>query len=153
MKAKVRIVLIGVLPVVIVCVAAVAIIAGLKARGVIYFGTKQSSQKIYVSDHVCDDLIDKANQITNGQSGGTINTTIQYNNLQKTIVGRDGYNQDPTCDYILLNWSIYTSSDYKTAKTYYDKISALADQGIYPNNKLRYTLSLPELKEMFDMRE
>jgi len=128
------------------------------ALGYVLFGNKADANGDTglsdVSATVCDsDIVSLYNQAARYEIRGnadqpTIDET-GLKTLSDEIVGKDGYQEDPTCQTILF-WTAVNAKNYDAAKTAYEAIKALHADGRFANTNLRTTTALFEYESVLD---
>jgi hypothetical protein len=86
------------------------------------------------------DIVNKYNDASvfiarNGSSERTVDEE-GLKSLKTTIVGKDGYKDDPTCQAMLF-WISFRNKDYEGAKAAYTAVRALHDKGLFADSNLR----------------
>lgn len=126
----------------------VIIVAGLLLSGYMAITWKQPAQETVLSTRVCgDDVVASYNEASLAKKRGNSNeyTTDEaaLSALATTIKKKAGYQNDPTCQMIMLMRAVQ-KEDYATAKTTYEAELNLHGKHLYADSNLRTGGSLSD---------
>lgn len=136
-----------ILPIFILENIGLAVLAVLLLIGTIGFSTKAPEAKTVSVYNVCGrDMVDEYNQIYSGYDIGSEDYNTKLSDLASRAAAQKHSSDDATCQYIILEDAL-NKQNVGDARSAVDRMSLLAEDGVYPSNEIVGMWTLDNLEQ------